>query len=125
MNKTSALLVGAALLHVATTAQLGTQARIQVRAVDQTSAALPHATVTIFTLDGEPGVTATADDKGVVVFPAVATGLTEIVVKFPGFSPYIGKATVEPGDNAQTAILHLAPVSEEVTVRATPSGNRS
>ncbi|HEX5109553.1 MAG TPA: carboxypeptidase-like regulatory domain-containing protein [Vicinamibacterales bacterium] len=93
--------------------------------VDQTNAVLPRATVTLFTLDGNPGVTATADDSGVVVFPALATGLAEIVVRFPGFSPYIDKATIEPGDNARAAVLRLAPVNEVVTVKATPSGNRS
>ena len=117
--------LAAALLQLPATAQAETQAQLRVRVVDQTNAVLPRATVTIFTLDGNPGVTATADDKGVVVFPAVSAGLTEIVVKFPGFSPYIGKATLEPGDNAQTAALRLAPVIEEVTVRATPSGHRS
>jgi len=117
--------VAAVLLQLASTAQAETQARLKIRVVDQTNAVLPNATVTLFTLDGNPGVTATADDAGNVVFPVVATGLTEIVVRFPGFSPYIDKATLEPGDNARAAVLRLAPVSEVVTVRATPSGSRS
>jgi len=121
----AAALFTASLLQLPGSAQADPRAKLQLRVVDQTNAVLPHASVTIFTLDGKPGVTATADDKGVVVFPTVAPGMTQIVAKFPGFATMVNKATLKPGDNAQTLMLRLAPVSERVTVRATPAGNRS
>ena len=127
INKTLAaiLLATAALFQVPASAHTDTRAKLQVRIVDQTNAVLSHATVTLFTLDGNPGVTLTSDEKGIVLFPSVASGLTQIVVKYPGFSPAIDKATLKAGDNTQTVMLHLAPFSEKVTVKATPSSNRS
>ena len=121
----AAALITASMLQLPATAQAGSRAKLQLRVVDQTNAVLPHATVTIYTLDGKPGVTATADEKGMVVFPAVATGTTQIVAKFPGFTNSVEKATLKAGTNVQTVKLHLAPLSERVTVRATPSANRS
>jgi hypothetical protein len=121
----AAALLTASLLQLPGSAQAETRAKLQLRIVDQTNAVLPHATVTVYTLDGKPGVTATADDKGVVVFPTVAPGMTQIVAKFPGFTTTVDRATLKPGTNAQTLTLHLAPLSEKVTVRATPNANRS
>jgi hypothetical protein len=121
----AAALFTASLLQLPGSAQADPRAKLQLRVVDQTNAVLPHASVTIFTLDGKPGVTATADDKGQVVFPTVAPGVTQIVAKFPGFATSVDKATLKAGDNTQTVTLHLAPVSEKVTVRATPNANRS
>ena len=121
----AAALFAASMLQLPGTAQAETRAKLQLRVVDQTNAVLPHASVTIYTLDGKPGVTATADDKGVVVFPTVPAGLTQIVAKFPGFATSVDKTTLKAGNNAQTVTMHLAPVSERVTVRATAAGNRS
>jgi hypothetical protein len=121
----AAALITALMLQLPSSAQAGSRARLQLRVVDQTNAVLPHATVTIYTLDGNPGVTATADEKGMVVFPTVATGMTQIVAKFPGFSPSADRTTLKAGSNVQTVKLHLAPISEKVTVRATAPSNRS
>jgi len=99
INKTLAaiLLATAALFQVPASAHTDTRAKLQVRIVDQTNAVLSHATVTLFTLDGNPGVTLTADEKGIVLFPSVASGLTQIVVKYPGFSPAIVQNGATPG----------------------------
>jgi hypothetical protein len=121
----AAALITALMLQLPGSAQAGSRAKLQLRVVDQTNAVLPHATVTIYTLDGKPGMTATADDKGMVVFPAVATGVTQIVARYPGFTNSIEKTSLKAGANVQTVKLHLAPLSEKVTVRATPSSNRS
>ena len=100
-------------------------ATLRLVVVDQTNAVLPHATVSIYTLDGNPGVRATADEHGVVYLPAVATGMTQIVASYPGFSPSLEKATLKAGDNTETVKLRLAPVVEKVTVKPTDSTDRS
>ena len=71
------------------------------------------------------GVRATADEHGVVYLPAVATGLTQIVASYPGFSPTLEKATLKTGDNTETVKLRLAPVVEKVTVKPADSTDRS
>ena len=99
------------------------QATLRLLVVDQTNAVLPHATVSIYTLDGQPGVRATADEHGIVYLPSMAAGLTQIVASYPGFSPSLEKATLKAGDNLETVKLRLAPVVEKVTVR--PTSNSS
>ena len=100
-------------------------ATLRLVVVDQTNAVLPHATVSIYTLDGNPGVRATADEHGVVYLPAVAAGMTQIVASYPGFSPSLEKATLKAGDNTETVKLHLAPVVEKVTVKPADRADRS
>jgi hypothetical protein len=100
-------------------------ATLRLVVVDQTNAVLPHATVSIYTLDGNPGVRATADEHGVVYLPVVSAGLTQIVASYPGFAPSLKKATLRSGDNRGTVKLHLAPVVEKVTVKPTNSSDRS
>jgi hypothetical protein len=119
------LLTTASVLQIPASAQADTRAQLRLLVVDQTNAALPGATVTIFTLDGNPGVTVTADKKGVAVFPALATGLAEIVAKSPGLAPYIEKTTLQSGVNTQTVTLELPRFEEKVTVRATPGTHTS
>ena len=101
------------------------QATLRLLVVDQTNAVLPHATVSIYTLDGNPGILATADEHGIVYVPAVATGMAQIVASYPGFSPSLAKATLKAGENAETVKLRLAPVVEKVTVKPTNSNDRS
>ena len=80
-------------------------AQLRLVVVDQNNVALPHATVTLYGLDGKPGVTMTADEKGVALFPAVSTGMTQIVAKHAGFAPHIDKTIVQPGSRSQTITL--------------------
>ena len=112
-------------MTVSTASAETSQATLRLLVVDQTNAVLPHATVSIYTLDGNPGVRATADEHGVVYLPVVATGLTQIVASYPGFSPTLEKATLKAGDNAETVKLHLAPVVEKVTVKPADRNDRS
>ena len=120
----AALLLIAPLTVSAASAETS-PATLRLVVVDQTNAVLPHATVSIYTLDGNPGVRATADEHGVVYLPSVAAGLTQIVASFPGFSPSLEKTTLKAGDNRGTVKLHLAPVVEKVTVKPTDSNDRS
>jgi hypothetical protein len=109
----SLLLVLTSLAPVPMLADARPHAQLRLLIVDQNNAALPHATVTIYTLDGNPGVTVTADENGVATFSPVAVGLTEIVAKSKGFSPYIDKATLTAGDNMQTLTLRASRTGRE------------
>jgi hypothetical protein len=82
-------------------------AQLHVRVLDDRHGPLAAATVTIYTLDGKPGVTVTADDNGVATFESVATGMTQIVARSAHFVPSIGKMTLQAGDNTQVVRLHL------------------
>jgi hypothetical protein len=61
------------------------RAKLRLVVVDQANNPLPGASVTVYTLDGNPGVTVVADGKGVARFSAVASGLAQIVVRSNGF----------------------------------------
>ena len=100
------LLLTASLLPVPASAQAGAPARLRLLVVDQTNAAVPAATVTIYTLDGNPALTVKADEKGVALFPALPVGMAEIHARVPGLAPYIEKTTLGRGDNTQTVTLH-------------------
>jgi hypothetical protein len=110
----------AALLPGSAFAQADSRAQLELRVVDQTNAAVPAATVTIYTLDGKPGQTVKTNEKGVAVFSALPAGMAQIRAEYPGFTPYTQKAALRSGGNAQTVRLTLAPFRETVTVRATP-----
>ena len=112
-------------MTISTASAEAPQATLRLLVVDQTNAVLPHATVSIYTLDGSPGVAATADEHGIVYLPAVATGMTQIVASYPGFSPALEKATLKAGENVETVKLRLAPVVEKVTVKPADSAHRS
>jgi hypothetical protein len=116
------LLLALSALHVHATAGSDTQARAQLRllVLDRTQAPLPGATVTVFTVDGNPGTTVTADDKGIAQFPVLPAGLVQVYVRFPGFTSYAEKATLKGGANKETVVLELAPFREHVTVVASP-----
>lgn len=115
------VLSAATLMQMPASAHSSDKAQLSVRVVDQTKAVLPAATVTVYTLDGKPGTTVTADAKGIATFSTVATGLTQLVVKSQGFAPRVEKLTLVPGENAQTVTLQLAILQEKVTVHATPT----
>ena len=74
---------------------------------------MPGATVTIYTLDGNPGVTVQADAQGVATFESVAPGLTQVVTRAGGFGASIRKMTLRAGDNAGTVTLHRASSDSE------------
>ena len=100
-----------ATMSCAVLAEPARAAQFQVQVVDGRNASLPGASVTIYTLDGNPGVTVSADAKGVARFESVAPGMTQIVVRSDQFAASIDKVTLEAGDNIRTVRLHL--VSDE------------
>ena len=117
----AALLIAAvALLQLPAVARGDAHAQLQVRVLDKTGAPLPTATVTVYTLDGKPGTTVSADQRGVARIPALPAGMAQVRVEFPGFTAYNEKTTLKRGTNAQTVTLDLAPFDVSVTVTAEP-----
>ena len=106
------MLLTATLVQVPAFADAETRARLRLVVVDQTNRAVPSATVTIYTLDGTPGFTVTADEKGVAVFPSLPTGMAQIHARHQGLKPYIEKTTLQGGENAQTVTLYSRHESE-------------
>jgi hypothetical protein len=82
-------------------------AQLHVQVLDDRHAPLAGASVTAYTLDGNPGVTVTADENGVATFESVAAGMTQIVARSAPFAPSIDKATLKAGDNTRIVSLHL------------------
>jgi hypothetical protein len=104
----AALLIAAAsFVQVPAFAEAARTAQLHLRVVDSRNTTLPGATVTIYTLDGNPGVTVTADADGLASFHEVSTGLTQVVTKSPSFATSIDKMTLHTGDNTQTIALQL------------------
>lgn len=99
------MLAAASVLQMPARAETPSRAQLRLAVVDETRTALPGATVTIFTLDGNPGTTVIADSKGIAVFPDLPVGLAEIYARSAGHAPYIEAARLRSGENAQTATL--------------------
>jgi hypothetical protein len=108
----AALLIAASTMSAALFAE-SSPAQLQVQVVSDRNAPMPGATVTIYTLDGNPGVTVKADAQGVATFEAVTPGLTQVVTRSEGFAASIGKMTLRAGDNARTVMLHHASSESE------------
>jgi hypothetical protein len=108
----AALLIAVATMSSAVSAG-PSQARLQVQVLSDRDAALPGATVTIYTLDGKPGVSAKADAQGVATFESVAPGLTQVVAVSEHYATSIEKLTLRAGDNTGTVTLHLASAESE------------
>jgi hypothetical protein len=96
-----------ATMSSAVLAEPARAAQFQVNVVDGRNAPLPGASVTIYTLDGKPGVTATANAQGVARFESVAPGMTQVVVQSDRFASSIDKVTLDAGDNTRMVRLHL------------------
>ena len=100
------LIVAASLFQVPAFAEPAQHAQLRLRVVSDRNVALAGAAVTIYTLDGNPGVTVTADADGVATFPTVAVGMTQVVAKASSSAPSIDKMTLQAGENARTLTLH-------------------
>jgi len=105
-------------LPIVTAAAEPGKANLRLVIVDQTNAVLSHAAVPVYTADGNASVRTVADESGVVYLPAIATGPTQIVASYPGFSPSLEQTRLKTGYNASAVKLLIAPVVETVTVVA-------
>ena len=118
------LFVVASVLQVPASARPSASSQLHLLVLDQTSVPVPNTTVTVYTLDGNPGVTAKTDAAGKVVFPKLGSGMAQVVARASGYESYIAKTTLETGQNAQTVKLH-GDRSNNVTTSAVPVDPRS
>ena len=116
------MFVVASLLQVPASAHPHAGSRLQLVVVDQANVPMPGTTVSVYTLDGTPGVTAKTDAAGKVVFTTLSPGMAQVVVKSIGYVPYIEKTTLETGENAQTVKMHN---DRTVTTSDSPTAPRS
>lgn len=91
-------------------------AQLRLVVIDQTSAGIPTATVTLTPPAGAP-ITVTTDERGVVTVPAVMSGTVKVHVEFVGFETYDGVLSLKRGANNQTVTMALAGVTDEVVVK--------
>lgn len=88
-------------------------ATLRLVIVDETRSALPAATVSVYTVDGNPGITVKTDAKGVALFPSLPEGLVEVYARTDGRTPYIEAATLRRGENTQTVMLLRRPADDD------------
>lgn len=100
------LLAVVSVLPVPASARSNAASQLQLRVVDQAELPLSGATVTVYTLDGNPGVTARTNAEGKVVFEKLGPGMAQVVARATGYSAHIEKTTLQPGENVQTVKLH-------------------
>jgi hypothetical protein len=98
-------------------AQNANQAQLRLIVIDQTSAGIPTATVTLTPSEGEP-VTVITDERGVVTVPSLPVGTFKIHIEFSGFDTYEGTLNIRRGANNQTVTMALAGLTQEVVVNS-------
>jgi hypothetical protein len=109
----AALLMVAATMSPAVFAEPAARAQFHIQVVDDRNVTLPWASVTIYTLDGNPGVSVKADEHGVATFESVAPGMTQVVTRSGHFAPSIEKVTLQAGENSRLVMLHAPSVESE------------
>jgi hypothetical protein len=91
-------------------------AQLRLIVVDQTSAGIPTATVTLTPPVGQP-ITVNTDERGVVTVPSLPVGVTKVHVEFVGFETYDGELNIRRGANNLNVTMKLAGFTEDVVVR--------
>ena len=93
-------------------------AQLRLIVVDQTSAGIPTATVTLTPPTGQP-ITAATDERGVINVPMIPPGMVKVRIEFSGFEPFEGELNIRRGANNQTVTMKLAGFTDEVVVSET------
>lgn len=100
------LLLAGSFVQTPAFAEGSRQASLTLTVVGQDRTVLPAASVTIYTLDGNPSQTVTADANGVATFATLPAGMAQVVARDNGFAPYIEAVKLKAGRNSQTVTLH-------------------
>jgi hypothetical protein len=106
-------------------AAAASDAQLRLIVVDQTSAGIPTATVTLTPPVGQP-ITAATDERGVVTIPSLPVGTVKVHVEFVGFETYDGELAIRRGANNLNVTMKLAGFTDEVVVsEAAPVGGET
>jgi len=89
------------------------KAQFHVQVTDPRSVSVPEATVTIYTLDGQPGVSVKTDERGVATFESITPGMTQVVARAGRFAPTIEKVSLQAGENSRTLTLRAPSIEFE------------
>jgi hypothetical protein len=110
-----AVLIGALLTAVAPLwAEIG---RVRIRVVDMTGAVVPHANVSLLATDDRPIRTATADERGEVVWTDLPLGDSHLLVNAPGFNSRRLTVTVRDAiEKRVEAPLAIGTIGETVSI---------
>src|SRR5262245_47583044 len=90
-------------------------AQLRVTVLDQTSAGIPGAVVTV-TVPGAAPVKAVADERGVATVPGLPVAAAQIHVEAAGFAAHDAPVTLRRGTNTQTVTLTIEGFQEQVQV---------
>ena len=90
-------------------------AQLRVTVLDQTSAGIPAAVVTV-TVAGAAPVKVVADEHGVATIPGLAAAAAQVHVEAAGFLAHDAQATLRRGTNTQTVTLAIEGFQEQVQV---------
>src|SRR5688572_4497496 len=93
-------------------------AQLRLIVVDQTSAGIPTATVTLTPSTGQP-ITVATDERGVINVPVIPPGPVKLRVEFSGFETVESELNIRRGANNQTVTMKLAGFTDEVVVSET------
>lgn len=116
------LLITASFLPLTAAAEGEPSATLRVTVADATQAVVPGAKVTIYTVDGNPGVTVIANEQGVATFPRVSSGLTQVVAQSAGYAFYAEATRLVPGVNPYRVTLRPEG-ADDVTTSAVESSH--
>jgi hypothetical protein len=106
----AALLASVSVLQVPALAQNEGRAQLRLTVVDETSAPVPNANVTVFTMSGPR--TVNTDEKGVVVIADLPAEITQWWAR-TGQLSNADATRLKPGQNNQAMTLHTSkPLTE-------------
>src|SRR5262245_1760366 len=87
-------------------------AQLRVTVLDQTSAGIPGAVITV-TVPGAAPVKVVADERGIATIPGLPAVTAQIHVEAGGFVARDAAATLRPGANNQTVTLTIEGLQEQ------------
>jgi len=90
-------------------------AQLRVTVLDQTSAGIPGAVVTV-TVPGAAPVKAVADERGIATIPGLPVVTAQIHVEAAGFAAHDASVTLRRGANTQAVTLTIEGFQEQVQV---------
>jgi hypothetical protein len=110
-----AILLGALLTAVSPLwAQIG---RVRLRVIDMTGAVVPHANISLLGTNDRPIRTATADERGEVLWTDLSLGDSRFLVEVPGFKLRRLTVTVRDANETQVeAVLEIGTIGETVSI---------
>lgn len=115
------LVLPAVLICAPVRAQPPATGTLRVTVVDQSSAVVPGATVTVTAAEdatrGAPIAPVRSTEGGIATIPDLKPGRYVVQAEFPGFETRVlGDVRIRAGENKQVAVLQIPKLEQSVTV---------